>query len=88
MTNGLGLKREIDQISRDKGIDAQETVFPHPARPEDVSLTPKVQAIIEMIVEQGAAVEAVEHGSVEVHCHPNEWVLQVYQRTAKAFRKV
>ena len=30
-----------------------------------VSLTPKVQAIIEMIVEQGEAVEAVEHGSVE-----------------------
>ena len=26
MTNGLGLKREIDQISRDKGINAQEII--------------------------------------------------------------
>ena len=52
-----------------------------------VPLTPKVQAIIEMIVEHGAAVEAVEHGTIEVHCHPNEWVLQVYHRTGKAFRK-
>ena len=53
-----------------------------------MALSPKVQAIIEMIVEHGAAVEAVEHGTVEVHCHPHEWVLQVYSRTGKAFRKV
>ena len=53
-----------------------------------VSLTPKVRAVIEMILENAEAMETITHGTVEVHCHPNQWVLQVYQRTAKAFRKL
>ena len=44
--------------------------------------------MVEMLLEEREAVEAIAHGVLEVHCHPNEWVLHVHQRTGKAFRKV